>query len=330
MATLDQVLSLCLQGNVEQAFRIARKIRVQTLQKKKDSLFLEKFKRRFAALPRKRQPADFVSDLIRIYEAYWHQVLMGHVSPRVAEKLLYRDLVAFLGAPATVFNSKSFDKLEAQIKRKLSSMGFHCLLGEVSPYRELEIWRKQRVKTHRAPLQGGTQTIQVVLLSDFVCKGWMAYATMGRFYPGGWANKDGVYCNTEAYNLKAEKFRVSLVAHEAQHFADYKKFPKLQQIDLEYRAKLTEFLLAKRTARSMYRVFSSRAEYNKASPHAFANYCVVRDLAHRITGGDDFHNFATSSKCASGVLNRAAGALLAEHTDALSRRGARRVKAFIQ
>jgi len=49
-------------------------------------------------------------------------------------------------------------------------------------------------------------TVPVVFLEEIVSMGWQEY------------------------------FHVNFIAHEAQHFADYKTYPKLLQIELEYRA----------------------------------------------------------------------------------------------
>src|SRR4029077_9164441 len=66
----------------------------------------------------------------------------------------------------------------------------------------------------------------------------------------GWATAMTLYAVRSAYDIESESFRVSYLAHEAQHFADYGRFPKLARPEREYRAKLTELAEAQATARS--------------------------------------------------------------------------------
>jgi len=80
--------------------------------------------------------------------------------------------------------------------------------------------------------------VKVVLMTDFATLGWEEYATLGTYYPGGWATDDALYCVKDAYDLNSETFLVSYLAHESRHFSDYKLFDKkLSGAELEYRAK---------------------------------------------------------------------------------------------
>ena len=63
--------------------------------------------------------------------------------------------------------------------------------------------------------------------------------------------------------VSGEKFRVSLLGHEGQHFSDYKSFPRLLQTDLEYRAKLAELSKAKETIYKLLRNFKGSAKHDK-------------------------------------------------------------------
>ena len=51
---------------------------------------------------------------------------------------------------------------------------------------------------------------------------------------------DTLYCVEWAYAPDTENFEVSYLKHEAQHLADFQRFPGLPSAELEYRAKLTE------------------------------------------------------------------------------------------
>lgn len=328
--TFDQFISLALQARCADALRVARSIPTASLKPNQKTVvkqFLSRFTGRLAS-HRSRSP---IGELISIYETYWHSALLSKDHGKYAERLLGKRVRRWLGQHRNVKISKaSLEGTVVRLKRELEKMGFNCITGAVAPLQELEIWKKQSVVAHSILLPEGHQDVKTYLMSKFLTKGWMAYATMGLYYPGGWAKKEGLYCNTHAYDLKSERFHVSLLGHEAQHFADKKRFPKLGQIDLEYRAKLAEFFFARRTARRLFRTFASRAEYNEKSPHAYSNYCVLRDLSESIFGHNDFIRIANNHQCLSArILNRSAESLLKDHSQRLSRQGPRKVRRCI-
>ncbi len=91
-----------------------------------------------------------------------------------------------------------------------------------------------------------------------------------------------------------------LHAHEAQHFADYKRFPKMVQHELEYRAKLAELFRARRTSRKLLKKFTTQAHKTKASPHAFANDRVIEELSRRLAvPRTDLHRVSASKVSAA-------------------------------
>jgi hypothetical protein len=95
-------------------------------------------------------------------------------------------------------------------------------------------------------------------------------ATCGVAQTGGWAKPDALYAVRASYDLASEEFRVSYLAHEGQHFADYARYPMLEQPELEYRAKLTEIALSTTTTATLLANFASLGGDSRDSPHAFA------------------------------------------------------------
>ena len=87
---------------------------------------------------------------------------------------------------------------------------------------------------------------------------------------GGWAKPDALYAVRASYDLASEEFYVSYLAHEGQHFADYARYPMLEQPELEYRAKLTEIALSTTTTATLLANFASLGGDSRDSPHAFA------------------------------------------------------------
>jgi hypothetical protein len=121
------------------------------------------------------------------------------------------------------------------------------------------------------------------------------------------------------WDLSSERYRVSLLAHESQHFADYPRFPKLAQTDLEYRAKLVELALAHDAQPDLLARFSSGARRERALPHPFAQWWVIKRIGDRL-GSGDYLAWKPDD------VRAAAAAELAAHTAALQARGASTVE----
>ena len=170
-----------------------------------------------------------------------------------------------------------------------------------------------------------------MFIGDFVVRGWAHFATFGRSSAGGWATAKELYCLGDTYDQSTENFKVSYLKHEARHFADYKMFPKLEQTDLEYRAKLTELAFAKETLYRLIGRFAYRANDNqKSPPHSRANHAVIADLSKKLMGRPIVKSIDEWREFDSDRINAAARQLLNEHTARLKKEGAPNVRGVIQ
>ena len=97
--------------------------------------------------------------------------------------------------------------------------------------------------------------------------------------------EDGLYCVAECYDLKRleddVEFQVSLLKHEAQHFADLADFPELKGTDLEYRAKLVE-LIYYTSIEDRFTHFFREADNDASNPHTYASYRILKDLSKQV------------------------------------------------
>ncbi len=251
-----------------------------------------------------------VAAVLRAYRDYWTTTLMRRASADEAEPALARALMA-AGAPPS-------PDLPAQAEAALALVrghGLHALGGITPPLHEFMLWRRQSVAAETVALPDGTIDVPVTQLEGFVSLGWLAYATCDRHHTGGWATAHGLMVVTSAWDLSSEAYRVSLLAHEAQHFADLRRFPKLEAADLEFRAKLVELVLAERTQRDLVEAFSAEARPDRASPHAHASHWLLARLQARLGAAD-------LAPVAPTALRAAALAELRAHTQALEARGA--------
>ena len=250
-----------------------------------------------------------VGAVLQAFRHYWTTALMKRASLERAEATLSANLGNILDLRGSGIDAQT----EAAV-RMAESHGLHALGGVTAPLHEFMLWRQQATQRETVALVGGTVDIQVTMLDGFVSLGWAAWGTCERSHTGGWATTDGIMVVAPAWQLDSEEFLVSLLAHEAQHFSDYRSYPKLAAPDLEYRAKLVELALANQTQRALLEQFTSDAKRDRTLPHPFANYWVIEHLRTRL-GSTSWDAITTLS------VRTAATAELAAHSVALDARG---------
>jgi hypothetical protein len=192
------------------------------------------------------QPAP-AGDVLAAYRRYWTASLMHAATPEQAEARLSPELAPFAGSDA-----HDLEACEAGAAAAIEAKGLFVLGGLTRPLQEFMLWRKQGGGMRTVELPGGRIDVRVTLLDDFASLGWAAWATCDAAHTGGWTTADGVMVVAPSGDLASEDCRISLLAHEAQHFSDYRRYPKLAPPDLEYRAKLVELMLAHDTQRACW------------------------------------------------------------------------------
>lgn len=226
----------------------------------------------------------FVRDVLWAYQAYWWHALAAPAQRDAQAGALLQRLRALVGPDAD--GARDFEALEPILSKQLLAHGYHALQGETSPLRELMLWRKEEVREYDLALPEGPQHVTVHLLDDFAAWGWTHYARCGLGSNGGWTTDDAIYAVKPGYpDLDGEKYRVSLLGHEGQHFADKQRW-KLESWELEYRAKLTELALADRTSHELLVAFGQAHGADKSSPHAYANERALAAIRRQLGGGD--------------------------------------------
>ena len=260
-----------------------------------------------------RLPADLAA-VLRAYRRYWTSSLMHTRTPAEAEAALSDDLGRLLpDAPAGI------DARAAASVAFAEQRGWHALGGITAPLHEFLLWKDQTTRREDVALPGGTVAVSVSMLDGFASLGWGAWGTCEVAHTGGWATTEGLMVVVPGWDLSSERYRVSLLAHESQHFADYPRFPKLAQTDLEYRAKLTELALARTAQPDLLAMFSASAKRDRALPHPFAQWWVMKRIGDRL-GSDDWKAWKPDE------VRAAAAAELAAHTALLQARGAATVE----
>jgi len=288
-----------------------------------ESTLAQQFQRRFvdrsevfddsAAPPAARE-------VMAIYRRYWTKSLMGELEGDAGEGYLTSELRSFVG-PATGPDAVPDSAVLERMMEKLEAGGIHVLDGMTTPYYDLMLWTRTDTTRYEVELTDTKQPVTVVFIGDFLIKGWSHFATIGRASTGGWATKEALFCLRDDYDLDSENFKISYLKHEGRHFADYTRFPALEQADLEYRGKLTELAFAKESTFHLLDHFAASGAKNPNAPHSYANYAVVRDVSAAVLGepttdGTRLHAMPIDK------IQKAARDLLADNTRKLTAAGA--------
>ena len=255
-----------------------------------------------------RLPADLAA-VLRAYRRYWTAALTHEQAIPAAEARLSDDLGRLMPDAPAGLDARAEAAIAFAEKR-----GWHALGGLTAPLREYMLWKDQATRREDVALPGGTVAVSVVMLDGFASLGWGAWATCDVAHTGGWATPAALMVVVPGWDLSSERYRVSLLDHESQHFADYPRFPKLGQPDLEYRAKLTELALAHASQSDLLAMFSAGARRDRTLPHPFAEWWVMKRIGDRLGTADwkawkpdDVRSAAAAELAAHTALLRASG-----------------------
>ena len=170
-----------------------------------------------------------IDRLLLPYQVYYRDIFYcGQPEGQAAEKLR--------AALRTALDMPEAE--EALLTRRLQAVieqnGYHANLGKTQGYYGPYIWRDTIPTVYHVELPEGTADYTVNILRGFVFRGWMDYLTFGRYGTGGWVSDDGtINCVEQAYDPESQRFRVSLLKHEAQHVVDRQRFPGITPAELE-------------------------------------------------------------------------------------------------
>lgn len=320
---MKEIYSLALDGNINKALNIIYSIDSSELNEK-EIIFKKEFILRFGS---EKDESNFltgidsgINELLLIYKNYWRNSFLN--SDTNFENDLKKELTDFFKIGYTAESEISIDSPENEIdlalknyinSKALNTSGF----GKTGKYYDLLVWKSQTDTSYSFNINDEVINCKVVFMEEFVTLGWEEYATIGKYYPGGWATKESLFCVKSAYDLNSENFLISYLAHEGRHFEDYKLFPKLSGADLEYRAKLTELSMLSETLFKVLEHFILSSNYESDNAHSIANYCVIRDLSLEFYGIDFEKNIERWKSLSANEINVKAYSLLKKNTDDL-------------
>lgn len=271
--------------------------------------------------------------LMELYHNYWRRALLDNKQIPLYDSLLADSVSALLIAQDPTYAAKTYDELWDNFTQYLSEFlqkrGIYSATGKTGLLFDLLLHARETASSYGVTTPEDTVQVTVIFMDSTISNGWEEYATFGRYFPGGWATDEALYCAGETYDTSSENFTISYVKHEGKHFADYKRFPRLTGVDLEYRAKLVELSYANASMYELIRIFALNSSTDRQNPHAFANHCVLRDLSAACELMGDIANIESWRSIPLATIQSNARELLFRHTQNLLMAGAETVTEFI-
>ena len=318
----DSFISLALQGDLSQAESLFAGLNPNTAPASNVEL-AARFKERFIDQSEDLSPGTgdaFTDAVVSIYRKYWILALMGNMSKPEGEAFLNTSLRRVISQWDQAEHANQSSDIFELVGKIFDEKGIHYLDTPAPPLRDLFLWRTEKSRKYSVRLTDQTQMVSVTFINDIYSQGWKLFATLDLVATTGWVEGDHLYCVDGAYDRSSENFEVSYLKHESRHLADFERFPGLQSAELEYRAKLTELAFASTSTRQLLDDFTSKSASNPASPHAYANYRVSRDVYREIYDkpfpetGNAWQGITTQSvnKAARDLLQRATEKLQAD------------------
>lgn len=219
-----------------------------------------------------------VASVTTAYRRYWRRAVMEPDRRDAAQQALLAELQQIAGS-----DDPDATRLLELLRSKIEERGAWAINGRTGFLLDLIVWRNQDARDEIVGLPEGLQAARVYYLDDFVSRGWSNYLSCDRSGTGGWANDDGLFVIVPNYDsLTDEAFRISHLVHEAQHFADYGRFPGLAGWELEYRAKLAEMASAVESRDRLLARFASNIGVDPSEAHSYANARVLTELRARL------------------------------------------------
>lgn len=214
-----------------------------------------------------------LNDILLVYQQYFRDVFYLGIDKTEAENALLSKLRKALNDP-----EGDETALAEELEHIFTMGGYHILCGKTNGYYGPYVWRTTVPTTFTVELTDTTSRYTVNILKDFIFLSWMDYLTFGAIGTGGWTSPDGtINCVEKAYDFESEKFKVSLLKHEAQHSEDMRRWREIEPYELEYRAKLVELIFTEQT--NLLEKFMSEADSSRnGDSHAVASARLAEEL----------------------------------------------------
>jgi len=316
---MQKLYSICWQGNILKAIEYLK----TSNEKNNDVAILEKqYEERFLGdneIYEIDSDDTWIKAVLNSYFCYFRSVLTNN-SIEDAENAL----IASLSKLVNINRETNLDEIESELENIFKEKGYSFLGGVTPPYRGPYIWKTTLKKEFNISLLDSDQVVTVYFISNFLMLSWLHFATIGKHSTGGWARPEGLYYvdnGNEYIDTNSTKFQVWFLKHEAQHLSDYKKFPKLNSINLEYRAKLIEIIYHPEPYNLIEKFLLQSNSNNKALSHPYAAYSIIKQLSALIFGQEYVYEKQQWKNVKSDLISNTATELLLQNSEDLCKAG---------
>lgn len=334
-SSLQKIYPFALRGELSKVTQMLDTISAPSNQEKE---FQKKFQSRFIE---STEIFDYKTDdpsivaLVDMFHGYWKSVMIDNTPTEEADVIFKEKIAQFLYSKKYGTENISIDRLQQNpyqyINEFFKTKGVYSnAFGKTGHLYDLFLWKEETVFRYKVNLILDTVEVTVHLMDQFISTGWSHYTTFGRSYASGWANREALFCVMDAYDLDSEQYEVSYLTHEGQHFSDYKRYPKLLQKDLEYRAKLVELTKSQNTTLNLIHKFIDNSSSESNNAHAFANYCVIRDLSKALWEKDFVAEKSEWASIDLKLIKQESKRLFLKHSGKLNAIGADKVTEYIK
>jgi hypothetical protein len=320
------IYAKCMQGNVLEAIEELKSIE----NKSDDILELEKkFIHRFVMQDEVfniNSEDPWIQEVLKCYYIYYIAVLTNNDVEK-SEKQLAVNLANVL----KVSQETDLEEIESELENIFKGKGYVYLGGRTIPYIGPYIWKTTKRQDFQVELPCNSFNLTVFFISDFLMMSWLHFATFGRHYAGGWAKEEGIYyvnANNIEIDTESDDFQVWFLKHEAQHLSDYAKYPNLNGVSLEYRAKLVE-LIYYPDIFSKLETFINESKNDESLAHPYAAFLIMKGLSNVFFEEEFVGDLEKWKGLDSGSISKEALKLFIDNEQTLSEVGETHVKSKV-
>jgi hypothetical protein len=273
-----------------------------------------------------------VKNILHFYYGYWQKALCRKQDFNAAKLQLQNELCDYIYQKQYQEKGIVKDSVLNNLQHYLSDYLYelkhiNSVINFQGTIADVYLWQKESNKYYKVRLAKEKIKAKVIFMEEVLTLGWQDFASFGQMIPGGFVANTGIYCLPKSdryngYDLKSERFKVSYLKHESQHYLDVPRFPKLSFADKEYRAKLIELCYAKKTSYELLREFTIDANSSdRNNAHPYADYVLIRDFSKLLFKKDFESDFNKWKEIPTNKIQETALLLLKENTKALLAKG---------
>lgn len=123
-----------------------------------------------------------VATAIEHYREYWRTGMMSDMPTAQAEAVLEKRIRRLLAAHG--YTQQLDGDFTTELQAAIEQRGCHALTGRTLPYLALMVWKEAESRVFSVELTDRPVDVRVAFIGDFVSRGWVNFATLGKASSG--------------------------------------------------------------------------------------------------------------------------------------------------